>query len=153
MDAALKQLRVWPAWQKLRRLVISAAHEDLATGARAEEFCNTLARYLQPKCEIVRELWPSTELRTPKLRAIAAGEAAAADLVIVSVHCGETLPGEIMEWIGLWQKQSSNRQRVLAALFDPLYHGSSSSIQAFLQDVARKGKMEFLARTDEKAEE
>jgi hypothetical protein len=153
MDATLTKLRVWPTWQKLKRLVVSAAHEDLATGARAEDFCQTLARSLGRNCEIARELWPLTELRTPKLRAIAAGEAAAADLVVVSVHHGEALPGGIKSWIDLWLKRRSPRPAVLVALFDPLYLGSSSSIQAFLQEVASRGKMEFLARTEEKPED
>lgn len=153
MDTILTKLRVWPAWQKLKRLAVSAAHEDIATGTRVDEFCETLARCLGRNCQIAKELWPLTELRTPKLRAIAAGEAAAADLVIVSVHHGDALPGEIKSWIDLWLKQKRGRPAVLLALFDPLYLGSSSSIQTFLQQVAAKAKMEFLARTEEKPED
>jgi len=153
MDATLTKLRVWPAWQKLKRIVVSAVHEDSATGARVDDFCQTLAKCLGRNCEISKELWPLTELRTPKLRAIAAGEAAAADLVIISVHHGETLPGEIKSWIDLWLRQKGSRPTVLLALFDPLYLGSSSSMQAFLQGVARKGNMEFLARSEEKPDD
>jgi len=153
MDATLTNLQVWPAWQKLNRIVISVVHEDFATGVRADDFCQTLSKCLGRDCEIAKELWPLTELRTPKLRAVAAGEAAAADLVIISVHHGETLPGEIKSWIDLWLKQKGTRPKVLLALFDPLYLGTSSSIQAFLQGVARKGNMEFLARSEEKPED
>jgi hypothetical protein len=84
------------------------------------------------------------------LRAIAAGEAAAADLVVISVHHAEALPGEVRSWIDLWLKQKRSRPTVLSALFDPLHAGSSSSIQTFLQGVARKGNMEFLACSEEK---
>jgi hypothetical protein len=153
MDAILTKLQAWPTWQKLDRIVVSAVHEDFATGARADDFCQTLSKCLGGDCEIAKELWPLTELRTPKLRAVAAGEAAAADLVIISVHYGETLPGEVKSWIDLWLKQKATRPKVLLALFDPLYLGSSSSIQVFLQEVARKGNMEFLARTEEKPED
>ena len=153
MDATLTKLQVWPTWQKMKRISISAVHEDPATGARADDFCQTLARSLGRNCEISKELWPLTELRTPKLRAIAAGEAAAADLVIISVHHAETLPGEVKSWIDLWLKQKGSRPTVLSALFDPLYLGSSSSIQTFLQGVARKGGMEFLVRSEEKQED
>ena len=153
MDATLTKLRVWPKWQKLRRIRVSAVLEDSATGARASDFCETLANCLGHTCEIVKEFWPLTELRTANLRAIAAGEAAAADLVIVSVHHGEFLPSEIKGWINLWLKQKSNRPTVLLALFDPLYVGSSSSLQAVLQGVARKRDMEFLARSEEKPED
>jgi hypothetical protein len=150
MDATLTKLRLWPAWQRLKRLVVSAAHEDFATGARAEDFCETLSRNLGGRCVITKELWPLTELRTPSLRAIAAGEAAAADLVIVSVHHGEALPVEIKSWVELWLHQRKHRPALLLALFDPLYLGSSSSMQAFLQEVAQKGNLEFLARSDDK---
>ena len=153
MDAILTKLQVWPTWQKQNRLVVSAVHEDFATGARADDFCQTLSKCLGGDCEVAKELWPLTELRTPKLRAIAAGEAAAADLVIISVHHGEALPGEIKSWIDLWAKQKAPRPKVLLALFDPLYMGSSSSIQVFLQAVAKKGNMEFLARSEEKPED
>ena len=153
MDATLTKLRVWPAWQKLKRISVSAVHEDYATGARVEDFCETLAKSLGVNCEISKELWPLTELRTLKLRVIAAGEAAAADLVIVSVHHAETLPKEVKSWIELWLKQKGSRPTVLSALFDPLHMGSSSYIQTFLQGVARKGNMEFLARSEEKPED
>ncbi len=102
---------------------------------------------------MTKEMWLLTELRTSQLRAIAAGEAAAADLVIVSVHHGEALPNEVKSWIDLWLKQKSNRPAVLLALFDPLYLGTSSSIQTYLRDVSKKGNMEFLARSEEKPED
>jgi hypothetical protein len=150
MDATLSRLRVWPLWQKAKRFAVSAVHEDSATGDRAEEFCQTLAKCLGQTPEISKEMWLLTELRTPQLRVIAAREAAAADLVIVSVHHSETLPNEVKSWIDLWLKQRGSRPAVLLALFDPLYQGTSSSIQACLQEAARRGNMEFLARSEEK---
>ena len=150
MDASLTKLRVWPTWQKMQRISVSAVYEDPATGTRVDDFCELLARSLGVDCEICKELWPLTELRTPKLRAIAAGEAAAADLVVISVHHAEALPAEVKSWLDLWLKHKRSRPTVLSALFDPLYVGSSSSIQTFLQSVARKGHMEFIARSDEK---
>jgi hypothetical protein len=153
MDTTLSRLRVWPLWQKAKRFAISAVHEDIATGARAEEFCQTLARCLGRTPEMSKEMWLLTELRTSPLRAIAAGEAAAADLVIVSVHHSETLPDEVKRWIDLWLKQRGSRPAVLLALFDPLYMGTSSSIQAYLREVARRGNMEFLSRSEEKPED
>ncbi len=153
MEATLSRLRVWPVWQKAKRFAVSAVHEDSATGARTEEFCQTLSRYLGGRCVINKELWLLTELRTAQLRTIAAGEAAAADLVIVSVHHAETLPEEVRSWIELWLKQRSSRPAVLLALFDPLYLGTSSSIQAYLREVAKRGNMEFVSRSEEKPED
>ena len=41
MDATLTKLRVWPAWQKMKRLSVSAVHEDPATGARGASHTGT----------------------------------------------------------------------------------------------------------------
>ena len=63
------------------------------------------------------------------------------------------LPDEVKGWIELWLKQKGTRPAVLLALFDPLYLGTSSSIQVYLREVARRGHMEFLARSEEKPED
>ena len=73
--------------------------------------------------------------------------------MIVSVHHAEALPDEVRSWIDLWLKQKGSRPPVLLALFDPLYLGTSSSIQAYLKEVAKRGNMEFLARSEEKPED
>lgn len=153
MDSTLSRLGVWPLWQKAKRLTVSAVHEDSATGSRIEEYCQTLAQCLAGKCVIAKEMWLLTELRTAQLRSIAAGEAAAADLIIVSAHHAEALPNEIVSWIELWVKQKRTRPGLLVALFDPLYMGTSSSIQAYLREVATKGGLEFMASSEEKPEE
>ncbi len=153
MDTTLARLQVWPLWRKSKRFAVSAVHEDSTTGARTEEFCESLVRSLNQDCKFSKEMWLLTELRTSQLRTIAAREAAAADLVIVSVHHAETLPEEVQSWIDLWVKQKRSRPAVLLALFDPLYLGTSSSMQAYLRQVAQKANMEFLARSEEKPED
>ena len=75
----------------------------------------------------------------PELRAIAAEEAALADLIIISVHHFETLPDGVKSWIDLWLGQRNNHNIVLLALFDPVYQGTSSSMKAYLQEVAKRG--------------
>ncbi len=152
METTLTKLRVWQVWKKAKCLAVSAVCEDSSTGARVDEFCQELSRYLSPQCKITKDMWPLTELRTPQLRAIAATEAVSADLVAVSVHHAESLPREVKSWIDLWQREKRNRPAVLLALFDPLYLGTSSSIQAYLQNVAQKGNLEFLVRSEEAPE-
>jgi hypothetical protein len=63
------------------------------------------------------------------------------------------LPKEVTGWIDLWLKPKRSRPAVLLALFDPLYLGTSSSIQAYLREVARRGNMEFLGCSEEKPED
>ena len=73
--------------------------------------------------------------------------------MIVSVHHAESLPNEVKSWIELWLKQKRKRPGVLLGLFDPLYQGTSSSIQTYLREAARKGNLEFVSRSEEKPED
>jgi len=153
MDSMISKLRVWPIWKELKHFAVSAVCEDSSTGARVNEFCQSLSRYLEPNCKITKELWLLSELRTPQLRSIAAAETAQADLVVISIHHAENLPEGVKSWIDLWLGQRRNQAGVLLALFDPLHLGSSSSMQAHLGAVAKKGNMEFLVRSEEAPED
>jgi hypothetical protein len=119
----ISKLRVWPIWKELRHFAVSAACEDSSTSTRADEFCRSLSRDLAPSCTIAKELWLFNQLCVPGLRAIAAGEAALAHLIIISVHHAESLPDGLKTWIDLWLKQRNNHGIVLLALFDPALAG------------------------------
>jgi hypothetical protein len=153
MNTPISKLRVWQIWRELKQLTVSAVCEDSSTGARVDEFIQRLFRDLGQQCEIKKGMWLLGELRTPQLRSIGAGEAAQAHLVIISVHHAESLPDEVESWIDLWLRRKGNPQgAVLLALFDPLYKGSSSSMQARLQEAAKKGNMEFVVQFEEASE-
>ena len=137
----------------LNRIVAVAAYEDSSTDARVNEFCRSLAKHAGPNCEVHKQMWLVSELRNPRLRAIAAGEACHADLIIISVQHADSLPPEVQSWIDAWLAQKGRRSILLSALFDPIYQGVSSSMQAYLKEVAERGKMEFLAETEEVPEE
>jgi len=130
-----------------------AAYEDSHTDARVHAFCHNLKRYLGEKCEVSKQMWLINELRLPQLRAIAANEAAAADLVIVAIHHAQSLPAEVREWIDLWLGQKHRRPVVLLALLDPAYRGDSGCLKTYLKEAASKGKVEFLAHSEEMTDE
>ena len=149
MESMISKLRVWPIWKELKHFAVSAACEDSSTSARADEFCRGLSRDLAPSCTIAKEIWLFNQLCAPQLRAIAATEAALAHLIIISVHHAETLPEGVKSWIDLWLGQRNNRSIVLLALFDPVYQGVSSSMRGYLQEVAKRGGMEFLVKSED----
>ena len=144
----ISKLRVWPIWKELKHFAVSAACEDSSTSTRTDEFCRGLSRDLGQNCNVVKEVWLFNQLGVPQLRAIAAGEAALAHLIIISVHHTETLPESVKSWIDLWLRHRNNRSNVLLALFDPVYQGVSSSIKGYLEEVAKRGGMEFLVRAE-----
>ncbi len=149
MDSIMTQLQASRAGQRSKTLTAVAAYEDARTDARVNEFCRSLASHLGAECEVVKHMWLLNELRMPQLRAIAAGEAAGADLVIISVHHAEALPLEVKDWIETWLAQKRDHPNVLLGLFDPLYKGDSSSIRTYLEQVAKRGKMQCLVQSEE----
>jgi hypothetical protein len=154
MDTVLMtKLRVSERGNKSHRLTAVAAYEDSCTDTRVSEFCRSLSRHLGPRCEVVKQMWMLSELRVPRLRAIAATEAATADLVIIAVHHSESLPVELQSWIDLWVSKKGRQPELLLALFDPVYSGVSASLRAYLEGVARRGNMEFLVQAEERPQE
>jgi hypothetical protein len=149
MDSMISKLRVWPIWKELKRFAVSAACEDFSTSTRADEFCRGLSRGVAPNCIIAKEIWLFNQLCVPQLRAIAASEAALAQLIIISVHHAEALPDGVKSWINQWLGQRKNHSVVLLALFDPVYQGVSSSMRGYLQDVAKRGEMELLVKSED----
>jgi hypothetical protein len=150
VDALLRRLELAGRLGKHpARAAAVAAYEDAHTEARVNDLCRSLGRHLGEKCEVVKHMWLFSELRVPQLRTIAAGEAAEADIVIVSAHHAQSFPEEVNAWIELWLADKRKRPPVLLALFDPPYQGDSTSLQTHLKEVARRGKMEFLVQTQE----
>jgi hypothetical protein len=149
MDAIMSRLQESCRGKAARRPVVVAVSEDSSTDARIQEFCRSLAQQLGMPVEVRQQVWLLSELRVPQLRAIAADEAAQADLIIVSVHHAERLPSEVESWIELWLSQKRIRSAALLALFDPVYQGVSSSMQAYLRGVAQKARVEFLVQSDD----
>ncbi len=153
MHIIMTKLRVWRIWKKLKRLTVSATYEDRATGDRVNDFCQSLSSDLGQRCEIIRGMWPESELRLPQLRSIAADDAARADLIIISVHPAESLSDDMKGWVEQWLGRKDSRAAVLLALFDPVSRGVSSSIETFLHQVAKRGSMEFVAQSQETPED
>jgi hypothetical protein len=153
MDTIKTMLATCRNWKDAKQVAAVAAYEDSHTDARAAEFCRCLSRQLGQECELSKQMWLLNELRIPQLRAIAAGEAAQADLVIISVHHAPSLPAEVVRWIDEWVAHKRRRPRVLLALFDPVYEGDSGSMQTYLAQVAKKGAMEFLVHSEEVMED
>jgi hypothetical protein len=114
-----------------------------------DEFCLGLSRDLARNCTIAKDMWLFNQLCVPGLRAIAAGEAALAQLIIISVHHAESLPDAVKRWIDLWLGQRNAQSIVLLALFDPVYQGVSSSMRGYLQEVAKRGGMDLQVKSED----
>ncbi len=123
MNATLTERQVWQQWKEAKRLALLATFEDSVTGRRVKEFCQDLSRHLGQQCQLIEHVWLFSTFRLRELREIAAEEASASDLIIISIHQAESLPDEVKNWIELWLGQKGARQAVLLALLDPDYEG------------------------------
>lgn len=149
MSTTVTDPQVWQRWRGAKRLALLATFEDSVTGMRVKEFCQGLSRNLGEQCQIIEHVWLFSTFRLRELREIAAEEASAADLVIISVHQGAKLPEEVTSWIDLWRSHKAPRQAVLLALLDPAYGEASGPTEAYLQEIARRRGMEFLVESEE----
>jgi hypothetical protein len=130
-------------------MALLAAFEDSVTGTRVKGFCQGLSRDLGADCRIVERVWLFNTFRLRELQEIATEEASASDLVIISVHQSQSLPDEVKRWIDLWLRPMARHPAVLLALLDPDEAGAPNGVQAYLQEVASRGGMEFLVESKE----
>src|ERR1041384_5188943 len=89
-------------------LNVVIAYEDFETGKRAKKTCDFLAQNLGDDCRLSHQMWKFDVLGIPKLREMAAKDAAQADMVIISCHGSNELPIELKAWIELWLAEKSN---------------------------------------------
>ena len=150
MDTLMQAtLRVREMGRSTNRVCAVAACEDSTTEARVNEFCINLARQLGTACEFNKQMWLLTELRVPRLRAIAVEDAAQADLLLIAVHHCEEPPDELQNWLEQWLAKKGNRTTLLLALLDPVYSGVSAGLRTYLENIARKAPSEFLVQSED----
>lgn len=125
------------------RFIAVAAYEDSSTLARVNEMCRNFARDLGPECPIINQFWLVNLLRLDQLRAMAAHDAASADLIIISFHDIDDLPTETIDWIELWLQEKQGRPGILLALPDQANERVSYATPSYLEGVAKRGNMEF----------
>jgi len=124
------------------------AYEDFETGKHAKKTYDFLVENLGHDCHFTNQMWKFEVLSIPKLREIAVKDAAMGDIIIISCH-GDELPPHVKTWIESWLAMPGN-PLALVALFDPAQNdpGQSRAARAYLEDVARRGRMEFFAQPD-----
>ncbi len=124
-------------------LTVVIAYEDLETGKRAMKTYDYLVEHLGDQCLFSNQMWKFDVLVVPKLKEIAAKDAAAADIIIVSAHEGNDLPPEVKAWAELWLSYRA-RPSALVGLFE----GESVDfpVRDYLASVAKRANIEFFCQ-------
>src|SRR6266478_2239395 len=130
-------------------LNVVIAYEDFVTGKHAKGTYDFLVEHLGHEFQFMNQMWKFDVLSIPKLREMAAKDAAMADIIIISSH-GRELSQEVKSWIETWLAEKGNLM-ALVALFtgstcDP---SATVAVRDYLEGVARRGRLEFFAQPDE----
>jgi hypothetical protein len=125
------------------------AYEDFETGKHAKKTYDFLVENLGRDCQFSNQMWKFDVLSVPKLREIAASDAAGGDIVVISCH-GDDLPEHVKRWIEMWLAESG-KPLALVALFDRPREeaGKTRTVRDYLAEVAIRGNLEFFAQPDE----
>lgn len=125
-------------------------YEDFETGKQAKRTFDFLAEQLKGDCAFMNQMWKFDVLNIPKLREMAAKDAATADIVIISCRGSSELAPEVKAWIELWLAEN-NQAIALVALVDKSTASPMESValRRYLAEVALRGNMEFFAQPDD----
>jgi hypothetical protein len=118
------------------------AYDSLDVARRAEAVYDRLARRLQQTFEFQQRLWRFDVLEEESLRAQAVRDAADADIVIVAMKDDKEVPKAVQSWLESLLGHLNGTAALVALLDRP-----GASVQPYLEDVARRGGMDFFAQS------
>lgn len=121
-------------------------YEDFAAGKHAKETFDFLVSNLGHQCRFSNQMWKFDVLALPKLREMAAKDALAADIIIISCHGNHNLSSDVKAWINSWLYEQNNAIALVALFSDANPNGESQHIRAYLAEVASRAQMEFFAQ-------
>jgi hypothetical protein len=124
-------------------LNVVIAYEDLETGKRAMKTYEYMVEQLGGQCLFANQMWKFDVLAVPKLKEIAAKDAAAAEIIIVSAHEGKQLPKDVKAWIELWLSYKTQATALVG-----LFGGESvdAPVRRYLAEVAKRARIEFFCQ-------
>jgi hypothetical protein len=120
------------------------AYEDFETGKHGKRTYDFLVDHLGDDFVFSSQMWKFDVLSVPKLREMAAKDASAADIIIVSCHGHGPLPREVKAWVELWMKEKLHAT-ALVALFDKNEYLDNPS-RSYLAEVASRANLEFFSQ-------
>jgi len=126
------------------------AYEDFESGKHAKKTYDFLTENLGGDYHFRNQMWKFDVLGIPKLREMAAKDAAAGDIIIISCNGGNELPRAVKDWIELWLAEKSGAIAIVALFDRPQDHlFQTREIRDYLAAVARRGHIEFFSQPDD----
>ena len=118
------------------------AYDNLDVARRAEAVYDRLTQRLEETFEFQQRLWRFDVLEEESLRAQAVRDAVDADIVIVAMKDDSKVPEAVRRWLESLLGRNSGATALVALLDRP-----GAPVQPYLEDVARRGGMDFFAQS------
>lgn len=129
-----------------RKLRVTILYECLDTGERAKRFSEELAAEPAVNQELDLSFWDFRALGVREVRNTAAGTAATADLVILSLSGKRSLSAPVQGWIEMWAWLIDRHPPALVALF-AAPDAEGARIRAYLRQTTAGKGLRFFAPT------
>jgi hypothetical protein len=131
-------------------LKIVLVYSDRKGAELGKEVAQSLREKLGASFNMHESCWNTELLRSPKLRALSAAEAASSDLVLVSMEETEEVSEELRQWLALWQHRSRTGPAALVALLKRETDSSPRHLQEALHRFADQANMDFFCHSEVK---
>ena len=126
-------------------LEVLILYEDFGTGLRAKRSLDLLPPQFPANPKLSTRLWRIELLADPLLCEQAALEAAAADVILLSVHGQSALPTGAQAWLNCWLGHKERRPYALGVLLDAgkVSQGSQNPVIGYMQQMAAKARVDL----------
>lgn len=129
-------------------------YQDFQCGLRAMQLYERLTKQFATDARFQLDLWKSDILGLPTIADSSSDAAVAADLVIFSLTGGSEVPSRLKNWIEKWVDRKSHEAALVALLGQAVLTADEpSSARDYLCNVAKRGRMKFIADSSEEPQD
>jgi hypothetical protein len=126
-------------------LNVMIAYQDLSAGKRAMDALEAPASQLGGAFQVRPVLWRFDFLEDPNWRALATADVFGADMLVVSVSCGNDLPSWLQKWICAALSQRRDRAGALVVLLGTEEKAPTDGRLLQVQEAAREAGWDFFS--------
>ena len=131
-------------WQPKYPFDVVVAYEDAATRHRALHLHDRLARQLSDDFDFQCAWWNFDHIADSSLREQAVDDAAAANMIVLSLHAGHQFPAAAETWMEEWAQRPEHNKCALVTLFAETHEPRAAApIFTRLKQIARQAHMDF----------
>jgi hypothetical protein len=139
------------AWEPKYPFDLVVTYEDTETRNHAMQLYDHLAQNLLDDYDFQCTWWRFDLFRNPVLRTQAAEAAAEANMIIICLRSGNTMPPLAKAWIETWLPRRDERKSALVSLVGDVAWNQRDfcDVNVYLHKIARVAKMDYFSHAFE----